>query len=438
MATEGGGARTLNRLSNKFVESNRRKPGMYADGGGLYLRIAEGGSKQWIFRYVTNGRLRDMGIGPCHTLTLAEARERATEARKLRLDDIDPIAHKRARRAAAVAAEAGIKTFRQCAEGFIADNDKKWTSPKHRYQWETTLAKYVYPTLGELPVASIDTPLVLQVIKPLWKRTPTTASRVLGRIENVLGWATVHHYRSGDNPARWQGLVEHVGLEVAKPEHHAALPFDQMPAFMGKLRQDTSVTARCLEFIVLTATRLGEALNASWKEIDLKARTWTIPADRMKAGNEHKVPLSDAAMAILEDMRAIRQSDCVFPGQRKGQPISKNTPLTLAKRLSGADVTAHGMRSTFKDWASECTAFPKEVSEMALAHTISNAVEAAYPPQLFVRHSSRRGRRGRKRVDHSSLRVPSPCPTRLRYRTGPGVEPLSAGRGRIEAGACCR
>jgi len=200
-------ARTLNRLSTLKVEKAKR-PGMYADGGGLYLRVADGGSKQWIFRYVANGRLRDMGIGPCHTLTLAEARERATEARKLRLNHIDPIAHKRAQQGAAAAANARAMTFRQCAVGFIRDNEAKWTHPKTRVAWEMTLTKYVYPKLGELPVALIDTPLVLEVIKPLWTRIPVTAGHVRGRIEAVLGWATVHGYRSGDNPARWQNHLE--------------------------------------------------------------------------------------------------------------------------------------------------------------------------------------------------------------------------------------
>jgi integrase len=372
-------ARTLNRLSTLEV-SRAKRPGMYADGGGLYLRVAEGGSKQWIFRYVTNGRLRDMGIGPCHTLTLAEARERATDARKLKLDGVDPIAHRHAQRAAAVAASANTKTFRECAEGYIQDNQAKWTSAKHGKEWRTTLERYVYPVLGNLPVATIDTPLVLQVIKPLWRRAPETASRVRGRIESVLGWATTHLLRSGDNPARWDGLLEHAlpsRSELAKIEHHSALPFAQMPAFMAALRQQTSTQARCLEFIVLTAARLDEAVSATWDEIDLEARTWTIPAERMKADKEHKVPLSDAAMAVLEATKAIRQSTYIFPGQKPGQPIGKNMPLKIAKRLS-ADVTAHGMRSTFKDWASECTSFPNEVSEMALAHAIPSAVEGAY------------------------------------------------------------
>src|SRR5919201_5012352 len=200
-------ARELHRLSTLKVQ-REKEPGMYADGGGLYLRVAEGGSKQWIFRYVANGRLRDMGIGPCHTLTLAEARERATDARKLRLSNIDPIAHKRAQESAAAAAGAKAMTFRQCAAGFIKDNEAKWGNARHRRQWDETLTKYVYPILGELPVAIIDTALVLKVIKPLWTEIPETASRVRNRIERVLGWATVHGYRSGDNPARWQKHLE--------------------------------------------------------------------------------------------------------------------------------------------------------------------------------------------------------------------------------------
>jgi len=373
-------ARTLDRLTDLKVKRTKA-PGMYADGGSLYLRVAEGGSKQWIFRYVSGGRLRDMGIGPCHTLTLAEARERATAARKLRLDGIDPIAHKHAQRAAGVAAAAKAMTFRQCAEGFIRDNEKKWDSVKHRDQWKTTLEKYVYPTLGNLPVASIDTPLVLKVVKPLWERIPETASRVRGRIEQVLGWATVHHYRSGDNPARWSGLLEHAlpsRRDVAKVEHYAALPYAQIPAFMAKLRQDSSVGTRCLEFIALTAARLGEANGATWDEIDLDARLWTVPARRMKGKKEHRVPLSDAAIAVLKSMHVIRRSDYVFPGARKGRPIGENTMGRIGKQAAGGDITTHGLRSSFRDWAAERTSFPREVAEMALAHAIPNAVEAAY------------------------------------------------------------
>jgi integrase len=358
-----------------------KKPGMYADGGSLYLRVAEGGSKQWVFRYVTNGRLRDMGIGPVHTLTLAEARERATEARKLRLDGIDPITHRRAQRAALQAADSRAITFRQCGQGYLQDHADTWRSAKHRAEWHSTLERFVYPTLGPLPVAAIDTPLVLKVLKPIWATIPETASRIRGRIEMVLDWATAHHYRTGDNPARWDGRLEHALPErkkVAAVEHHAALPFTEMAAFMARLRPRNDAAARCLEFIALTAARMGEALNAEWREIDLDNRTWTVPARRTKANREHKVPLSDAAVAVLEAMRAIQLSEYVFPGVREGRPVSKNLVLRRMKETAGADVTVHGLRSTFRDWASERTNFPREVAEMALAHTIPSAVEAAY------------------------------------------------------------
>jgi integrase len=372
--------RALHRLSNLKVE-RAKQPGMYADGGGLYLRVAEGGSKQWIYRYTTNGHNRDMGLGPVRLLTLTEARERARAAGKLRLDGIDPIAYKHAQRGAAIVAAAGVKTFKECAEGFIRDNEKKWTHPKHRRDWERTLVRLVFPTLGNLPVASIDTPLVLKVIKPLWERVPETASRVRGRIEAVLGWATVHHYRTGDNPARWRQHLEHAlpsRSEISKIEHHAAMPYTQVASFVDALRKDTSTAARCLEFITLTAARLGEATGATWNEINLGARTWTIPAERMKAGKEHKVPLSDPAIAVLKTMREIRQSDYVFPGFKPGQPIGADALRELIKKLAGADVTIHGMRSVFRDWTADCTSFPNELAEMALSHTIPSAVEKAY------------------------------------------------------------
>jgi integrase len=352
---------------------------MYADGGSLYLRIAPGGSKQYVFRYIRDGRLHDMGIGPTHTLTLVEARERATEARKLLLDGIDPLQAKRARFAALRAADASAVTFRQCAEDFIKANEVKWTNAQHRREWSWSLRKYVYPILGSMPVAAIDTPLVLRVLKPIWEKTPESASRIRGRIENVLGWATVHHYRSGDNPARWNGLLEHALPSVVKGDHHAALPYAEVPAFLAKLRQQTGVTAKCLEYIVLTAVRLGEAQKATWSEIDLDNRVWVIPGARMKSGKEHRVPLSPTALAILKDMHEVRHSDYIFPGSRQGYAMGKNQPGKLMKKLMGdAEMTVHGFRSSFRDWAAERTSFPREVAEMALAHAIPSAVEAAY------------------------------------------------------------
>jgi integrase len=371
-------ARTLHRLTALKV-ARAKTPGMYADGGSLYLRIAPGGSKQWVFRYALHGRLRDMGLGSVGTFNLSEARERARDARKLLQDGIDPVDSKHARLAGLRADAARSMTFRACAEQFLKEHERKWTSPKHATEWRTSLVRFVYPTIGSLPVAAIDTPLVLKVLKPMWERIPETASRVRGRIEAVLGWATVHHYRSGDNPARWQQHLEHALPAVTKGDHHAALPYAAAPAFMAKLRQDTSVGARCLEFIVLTAARLTEAREATWDEINLSAKTWTVPAARMKAGKEHKVPLSGAALAVLKAMQALRRGDYVFPGFREGRPISPQATLTAqVKALNGDDATIHGFRSSFRDWAAERTNYPREVAEMALAHAIPNAVEAAY------------------------------------------------------------
>jgi integrase len=370
-------ARALYRLTALKV-ARAKVPGMYADGGSLYLRVAPGGSRQWIFRYVTNGRLRDMSLGPAHTLTLAEARERATEARKLRLDDIDPLEHRRARRAALRAADARTITFRECCEAYLRSHDASWTSARHRAQWRSTLAQ-LYPILGNLPVQAIDTPLVLRAIKPIWEKTPVTASRLRGRLEAVLGWATVHHYRSGDNPAKRGGLLEHAlpaPGKVAKVEHHSALKYDGIAEFISKLRSDASITARALEFIALTAARSGEAVGATWDEIDFDKKEWTVPASRMKADREHRVPLSSAALAVLKQMKAIRQSPYVFPGAKAGQPVKGGTVWWLANQIAG--VSVHGLRSSFRDWASERTSFQREVCEMALAHAIPSAVEKAY------------------------------------------------------------
>jgi len=370
-------ARPLHRLT-AFKVARAKTPGMYADGGSLYMRVAPGGSRQWVFRYVRGGRLHDMGIGPTHTINLAEARERAAEARKLLIDGIDPLAAKRTRLAALRAADAKAMTFADCVKGFILDNEGSWTNAKHRREWEWSLVQHAYLVLGSLPVAAIDTPLVLKVLKPIWSTIPETASRVRGRIENVLGWATVHHYRSGDNPARWNGLLEHALPTVVKGDHHAAMSYTQVPAFMAKLRQQTSVPAKCLKFIVLTAARLGEAQKATWDEIDPDNRVWIIPGSRMKSAKEHCVPLSRAAVAVVKDMHDVRHSDYVFPGYHDGKPIGKNMPWRLLKDITGGKVTVHGFRSSFRDWAAERTSFPREVAEMALAHAIPDAVEAAY------------------------------------------------------------
>jgi integrase len=373
-------ARTLNRLSAIRVSRAKAK-GLYADGGGLYLRVADGGSKGWVFRFVVNGRLRDMGLGPTHTLSLVEAREAATGCRKLRLQGIDPIERRRSERAAERVAGVSAMTFRQCADAFIASHESGWDNPKHRQQWTNTLAQHVHPVIGGLPVHAIDTPLVLKVIEPLWTTIPETASRIRGRIESVLDWARVRSYRAGENPARWRGHLDHLlpaRSKVRRVEHHAALPYDAVGGFMAKLREESSIAARALEFLILTAARLGEVRGAIWDEIDLRNRLWTVPPSRMKAKKEHRVPLSDAAIAVLKRMHNVRHSDLVFPGTRAGKQIAPMTALLLVKRLADADVNVHGFRSTFRDWVAEQTAFPAELAEMALAHSVGSAVEAAY------------------------------------------------------------
>ena len=360
--------RTLNRLSPLKVNRLRRK-GMHADGGGLYLRVSESGSKAWIFRYGKHGRYHDLGLGPIHTIGLPKARELARECRELLWAGGDPIAHRRASLAAQRVSDAKAMTFRQCAGEYIASHESGWRNALHRQQWENTLAQHVHPTLGDLPVASIDTALVMKVIEPLWKARTETASRVRGRIERVLDFAKVRGFREGENPARWRGHLDHLlpsKSKVKRIEHYAALPYGEIGAFMAVLGDDTA--SRALRFLILTAARTGEVMGATWGEIDLAAKLWTIPGHRMKGGREHRVPLSPAALAALGSPSG--DGDRLFP----------IGPRAMARALAGlrGNVTVHGFRSTFRDWAAEITSYPNHVVEQALAHALANAVVAAY------------------------------------------------------------
>jgi integrase len=371
--------RTLNRLSTLKV-SNLKRKGLHADGGGLYLRISDSGTKAWIFRFGENGKLHDMGLGALHTISLAEAREMATECRKLRLQGIDPIIHRRASRAGRRASDAKAMTFRQCADAYMASHEDAWRNAIHRNQWRRSLVTHAYPLLGELPVAAIDTGLVMKVIEPLWKGKTETASRVRGRIESILDWAKVRGFREGENPARWRGHLDHLlpaRSRVRRVQHFAALPYAQIADFMAALRQQSHIGARALEFTILTAARTEQTLGAMWSEIDLGARVWTIPPERMKSGKEHKVPLNIPALALLNSMAAIRHSEFVFPGTRSGPIYARAMAMALG-RQARENITVHGFRSTFRDWAAERTTFPREVAEMALAHSVGNAVELAY------------------------------------------------------------
>ncbi len=321
-----------------------------------------------------------MGLGRVDLVPLKAARELASTARQDAKAGRDPVAAKEAARMTEAVAEARATTFRQCAEGYIAAHAAGWRNAKHAAQWGATLAQYVYPVFGDLPVAMVDTPLVMKVLDPIWTAKTETASRVRGRIEAILDWARVRGYRGGENPARWKGNLA-LALPArakAKPRgRHAALRFDQMPAFWADLAGREGAGAAALRFAILTAARTGEAIGARWEEIDLERAAWTIPAARMKGGREHRVPLSVPALAILEAMGP-KGSGPVFAGARRGKPLSNMALLMTLRRMNRSDLTAHGFRSTFRDWAAETTNFPGEVAEAALAHAVGDKVEAAY------------------------------------------------------------
>jgi integrase len=377
--------RTLNRLTAVKVDK-LKKPGMHSDGGGLYLRVSDAGTKSWIFRFTQAGRLRDMGLGSVNDVTLAAARRRAAEYRELRTEGVDPISYRRASVARQLASDAKSLTFKECAARYIQSHESGW-SARHTQDWNHSLQAHAYPVLGDLPVRLIEVAHVMQVLGPMWKDKTVTAGRVRGRIEAILDWAKVSGFRDGENPARWRGHLDHLlpaARRVRAVEHHVALPYQQVGAFMARLRENMSMAARCLEFTILTAARRGEARFATWDEIDFEAKTWTVPAARMKSGREHRVPLSKPALALLKDLWAIRRGETIFHGMRSG-PVAGITVLMLAKQIGGA-ITIHGMRSAFRDWAAEQTNFPREVAEMALAHAVGDAVERAYArTDLFER-----------------------------------------------------
>lgn len=373
-------ARQLHRLNALTVKAETRK-GMYADGGGLYLQVSSFDTKSWIYRFTRNKRTRDMGLGGFPDVSLSEAREEAQNCRKLVRKGMDPIEVRQSERQALQAVAVKTMTFKQCADKYIAAHSKGWKNVKHARQWTSTLESYVYPVIGNLSVADVDIGLVLKILEPIWSEKPETASRVRGRIESVLDWATARKYREGENPARWKGNLDKIlpaRSKVQQVKHHAALPYNDMGNFMAALREQEGIAAMGLELLILTAARTGEIIKARWSEVDLEAAIWTIPADRMKAGKEHRVPLSQPALDVLGRLKEVSQNDFILPGQRPMSGLSNMAFLQLLKRMDRNDLTAHGFRSTFKDWATERTNYPNEVSEMALAHSVGNKVEAAY------------------------------------------------------------
>jgi integrase len=394
-----------------------KKPGMYGDGGGLYLQVTGAGAKSWVYRYwvperdpatgelvrdpatkKVRGTSREMGLGSFTVVTLDEAREAAAEVRRLRHQGIDPIEARREAKQTAALEKAKALKFRDAATAYIAAHRAGWKCEKHAAQWTATLETHAYPVIGDLSVQAIDTALVMKAIEPIWSTKTETAGRLRGRIESVLDWATVRGYRKGENPARWRGHLDHLlpaRSKVRKVEHHPALPYGELAGFLVALRAEEGTAARALEFTVLTAARTSETVGAPWDEISTREKLWTIRSERMKAERDHRVPLSKRALAIIEDMKTKQDGDFLFAGGKAGKPLSNMAMLALLERMNerratagqprwtdpmqdNKDVVPHGFRSTFRDWASERTSFPGEVVEMALAHAVEDKVEAAY------------------------------------------------------------
>ena len=375
--------RKLNHALTDLTVKNA-KAGRHADGGGLNLLVKESGARSWVFRFMLNGKSRDLGLGAAagpDKISLAKARDLATALRLKVKAGVDPLAERQREAAEAVSAAqaaqiAGI-TFKHVAEAHIAANEGSWRNDKHRQQWRNTLATYVYPVIGDLPVADIGTAHVLQIVEPIWQAKPETANRVRGRIETLLDAAKARGYRDGENPARWRGHIAQILPARAKLSrgHHKAMAYAELPAFTRILRAREAMAALALEFVILTATRTSEVLGAKWDEVDLDQAIWTIPAARMKAGKEHRVPLSPRAVEILEAVKPLGK-DRLFPAN-KGGKLSGMAMSMLLRRMK-LDCTVHGFRSSFRDWCAESTSYAHEVCEMALAHSIGNKAEAAY------------------------------------------------------------
>ena len=367
-------AKTVNRLTDRKVKS-LKDPGLHADGNGLYLRVDAGGAKRWTLIFQWRGARKEMGLGGYQTVSLSDAREAALAARKLVQEGVNPI---EARKVSA--ASDNVKTFGCVADDLVDDLKAGWRNPKHAAQWTMTLRDYV--TFRDKPVELVDTEDVLASLKPLWHTVPDTANRLRGRIERVLDAAKAKGLRSGENPARWRGHLMHLLPAPKKLErgHHAALAYGDAPAFYQRVKARPALAAQALQLTMLTACRSGEALNATWGEIDLEVGVWTIPAARMKAGQEHRVPLADAATALLKSLRPEQpaSADWIFPGVKDGRPLSNMAMEMLLRRLERRDITVHGFRSTFSDWAHDTTAFASETIEQSLAHVVGSAVLRAY------------------------------------------------------------
>jgi integrase len=376
------------RLSARGVKTETTA-GYHLDGKGLYLLVKPSGSKSWVLRFTLNGKKREMGLGAFPAIGLSDARQKRDDARKLLTDGVDPINTRDAQGRASMLAEslarAKATTFDDCVERFIAVKSAEWTNVKHTAQWRATLATYASPVFGKVAIADVDMDLVLKALTPIWKTKTETATRVRQRIEAVLDWARVSRLRIGENPAAWRGNLDKLLPQpgkIATKGHHAALPYRDINPFLQTLSQSDATAARALEFTIYAATRTGETIGAKWSEIDLDARVWMIPANRMKSKRLHRVPLSSPAIALLTRLHATKTSAYVFPSpmntEAKEKPLSNMAMLTLLKRMTRTDITTHGFRSAFRDWCGEQTNYPRELAEAALSHVLSDKTEAAY------------------------------------------------------------
>lgn len=374
----------MGKLNAKQIE-NLTEPGTYEDGDGLRLVVKGTGRKSWVLRFQLNGKRREMGLGAFPEVSLKAARLEAGAKRAQLLAGIDPLAARDAEREALRASQqtAATKavTFKTVSADYIAAHRAGWKNAKHAQQWENTIATYVEPIIGHLPTSEVTTQHILEILQPIWSEKTETASRVRNRIELILDAAKARGLRDGENPARWRGHLDKLLPKRSKIQartHHAALPWSELPAFMAEIAGHDELTYKAIRLTILTACRTSEVLSATWDEIDLEARAWTIPAARMKAGKEHRVPLSDAAMALLDSLPRIEGSPYLFPSSRQGKHLSNMAMLMGLRRMGREDLTMHGFRSTFRDWAAERTHYPREVCEMALAHKVAEGAEAAY------------------------------------------------------------
>lgn len=374
----------MGKLNAKQIE-NLTEPGTYDDGDGLRLMVKASGSKSWVFRYQFQGKRRDMGLGSFPAVSLKAARLAIADHRRTMAAGADPMAARDAERERQQEAQrqqaAKRVTFESVAAEYIEAHRKGWKNAKHGQQWANTLATYAAPIIGHLPPAEITTAHVLEILQPIWGEKTETASRVRNRIELILDAAKAKGLRDGENPARWRGHLDKLlpkRSKVQAQQHHAALPWADLPAFMASLAGRDAPTYQAIRLTILTACRTSEVLGATWAEIDLESRTWTIPAARMKARKEHRVPLSDAALEVLASLPRVEGSPYLFPGARPGRPLSNLAMLMGLRRMGRGDLTMHGFRSTFRDWAAERTHYPREVCEMALAHVVAGGAEAAY------------------------------------------------------------